>query len=184
MAIEYIEKESGKTGVRRRVLEELMADARLKRFDVVLVWKLDRFGRSLRGLIETIQTLDALGIRFCAPNQGIDTDNRSPVGKLLLHIMGAFAEYERSLIMERVRAGILQHRANLRFGRIGKDLHTRSGKDLPMGRPPRVFRRDRAIELRAEGKSFRAIAKELGVPLGTIVRAVRAAENTVPKPVS
>ena len=158
--------------------------ARLKRFDVVLVWKLDRFGRSLRGLIETIQTLDALGIRFCAPNQGIDTDNRSPVGKLLLHIMGAFAEFERSLIMERVRAGIRQHRANLRLGRIGRDLHTRSGKDLPMGRPPRVFRRDRAIELRAEGKSFRAIATDLGVPLATVVRAVRAAENTVPKAVS
>ena len=145
---------------------------------------MDRFGRSLRDLIENIQALDAVGTRFCAPNQGIDTDNRSPTGRLLLHIMGAFAEFERSLIMERVSAGIRQHRTNLRLGRLGKDLHTRSGKDLPTGRPQRIFRRDRAVELRAEGKSFRAIAKELGVPLGTVVRAIRSAQQGVPKAVS
>src|SRR4051794_1071384 len=84
--VEYVEKESGKAGVKRPVLDQLIADARMKRFDVVVVWKLDRFGRSLRDLIEHIQTLDSMGIRFVAPNQGIDTDNRSPIGKLLLHI--------------------------------------------------------------------------------------------------
>lgn len=167
----YVEIESGKAGVRRPVLERLLSDARMKRFDVVLAWKLDRFGRSLQDLIANIQTLDAAGVRFIAPNQGIDTDNRSPVGKLLLHMMGAFAEFERSLIVERVTAGIKQHKANWKLGRIGRDLHTRSGKDLPTGRPPTIFRRDLAREMRAAGSSWNQIAGKLNVARSAVRRA-------------
>lgn len=154
--VEYVEKASGKAGSKRPQLARLMADARMKKFDVVLVWKLDRFGRSLHHLIENIQTLDDLGIRFMAPTQGIDTDNRSPVGRLLLHIMGAFAEFERALIVERVRTGVKEAQ--------------RQGKHC--GRPKRVFRRDQAVEMRESGMSWRAIAAEMGVPVGTIRSAI------------
>jgi DNA invertase Pin-like site-specific DNA recombinase len=152
---EYIEKASGKAGSKRPVLKRLLDDARLKRFDVVLVWKLDRFGRSLHHLLENVQLLDNHGIRFVSPSQGIDTDNRSPVGRLLLHIMAAFAEFERSLIVERVRTGVKEAQ--------------RQGKHC--GRPKRVFRRDEVRELRAAGKSWREISAQLGIPVATVRRA-------------
>lgn len=155
-AVEYIEKASGKAGSKRPELKRLIDDARMKRFDVVCVWKLDRFGRSLHHLIENVQLLDDLGIRFLAPTQGIDTDNRSPVGRLLLHIMGAFAEFERALIVERVRTGVKEAK--------------KQGKHC--GRPKKVFRRDLVRELREAGKSWRVIAAELGIPVATVRRAV------------
>jgi DNA invertase Pin-like site-specific DNA recombinase len=155
-AVEYIEKASGKAGSKRPVLKRLLDDARLKKFDCVLVWKLDRFGRSLHHLIENVQLLDDHGIRFVSPSQGIDTDNRSPVGRLLLHMMAAFAEFERSLIVERVRTGVKEAQ--------------RQGKHC--GRPKRVFRRDDVRDLRAQGKSWREISLELGIPVGTVRKAV------------
>ena len=155
--IEYVEKASGKAGSKRPQLARLMADAGMKRFDVVLVWKLDRFGRSLHHLIENVQALDNQGIRFAAPNQGIDTDNRSPVGRLLLHIMGAFAEFERSLIVERVRTGVAEAQ--------------RQGKHC--GRPAKIFRRDEALAMRASGASLRKIAAHFGIGLGTVARLTR-----------
>jgi DNA invertase Pin-like site-specific DNA recombinase len=157
--VEYIEKASGKAGSKRPQLQKLMADARMKRFDVVLVWKLDRFGRSLHHLIENVQALDNCGIRFIAPTQGIDTDNRSPVGKLLLHIMGAFAEFERSLIVERVRTGVKEAQ--------------KQGKHC--GRPRKVFRRDMVLEMMARKMSGRAIAAELGISEATVRRVAAAA---------
>lgn len=163
--VEYIEKASGKAGSKRPMLDKLLADAQLRRFDVVLVWKMDRFGRSLQHLIENVRILSQLGIRFIAPSQSIDTDQRSPMGKLIMHLMGAFAEFERDLIVERVRAGVAEAR--------------RQGKHC--GRPARVFRRDRAAALRREGKSWRAIAKELGVPVGT-VRDALSGVRKVPSP--
>jgi putative DNA-invertase from lambdoid prophage Rac len=154
--LEYVEKASGKAGSKRPALAQLLADARMKRFDAVVVWKLDRFGRSLHHLIENIQLLDSLGIRFIAPTQGIDTDNRSPVGRLLLHIMGAFAEFERALIIERVKTGVSEAK--------------KQGKHC--GRPRKIFRRDEALAMRAQGASLRAIAKAFGIGLGTAARLV------------
>jgi DNA invertase Pin-like site-specific DNA recombinase len=172
---QYVDKLSGKAGVRRPQLEQLLADARLRKFDVVLVWKLDRFGRSLQHLIENIQVLDSAGVRFLCPSMGIDTDNHSPMGKFLMHIFGAFAEFERALIVERVRAGVAEHRRAFEAGRIGRDRHTRSGKDLSTGRPKKVFRRDKAVAMRRAGKSWRQIEASLGVPQATIRRALRNA---------
>lgn len=171
--VEYVENASGKAGARRPVQARLLADARLRKFDCVLVWKMDRFGRSLPDLVSNIQALDDSGVRFLIPGQGIDTDVRSPIGRLLLQLMAAFAEFERAIIVERVASGVAQHRADFKAGRIGKAKHTRSGKDLPAGRPRRVFRRDEAMKLKREGKSLRAIAAALGVPLTTIVRALK-----------
>ena len=155
-AVEYVEKASGKAGSKRPVFARLMADAAMKRFDVVLVWKLDRFGRSLHHLIDNVQALDNFGIRFIAPSMGIDTDNRSPVGKLLLHIMGAFAEFERALIVERVRTGVAEAK--------------RQGKHC--GRPRKIFRRDQALELHAAGRSLREIARIMQIGLGTVQRLI------------
>ena len=167
-AVPYVEKASGKAGSRRPVLDQLLADARLRKFDVVLCWKLDRFGRSLEHIIQNIRTVDAAGIRFHVPSQGIDTDNHSPLGKFMVHILGAFAELERDLIAERVSAGLAEYRRAHKAGEVGKSRHSRSGKDLPHGRPARVFRRDRAVAMRQVGKSWREIAAALGVPQSTI----------------
>jgi DNA invertase Pin-like site-specific DNA recombinase len=153
--VEYAEKQSSVK--RRPVLERLMADARLRRFDVVLVWKLDRFARSLTQLMENVTTLDSLGVRFIAVTQGIDTDKQNAAGRFFMQIFGAFAEFERNLIVERVRAGVAEAQ--------------RQGKHC--GRPKRIFRRDEALRMKAAGKSVRAIAAALGVPATTVADAMR-----------
>jgi len=83
-----------------------MADARRRKFDIVVVWKLDRFGRSLVHCVSGIQDWRAWGIRFIATSQGLDTDESNPASKLLLHILAAVAQFERELIRERVSAGM------------------------------------------------------------------------------
>ena len=162
--VEYVEKASGKAGSRRPQLDQLLNDARLRKFDVVLVWKMDRFGRSLQHLVENVRTLDSLGIRFIAPSQMIDTDTKSPMGKFLMHIFAAFAEFERDLIVERVAAGVKQYQADYKTGKA----RSRSGRNLPIGRPRRIFHRERVAELRRAGWSWRQIAKELGIAVSTL----------------
>ena len=174
-AVEYVEKASGKAGGRRPVMDQLMADARMKRIGTVIVWKLDRFGRSLRELVDRIMELDQVGVRFIAPQQGIDTDQRSSVSRLLLHVMAAFAEFERDLIRERVSAGLAEHRRAVEKGELGRTRHTRSGKDLPTGRPKRVFDRQKAVDLRSRGYSWRQMAHALKVPESTIRLALKPA---------
>ena len=169
---EYIETASGKRGTKRPVQERLIADAKRRKFDAILVWKLDRLGRSLLDLISHIQVFDSLGIRFIAITQGIDTDKRSPMAHLTMHMMGAFAEYERSVIVERMQAGIAQYNADFAAGRIGRDKHSKSGKDLRPGRPKLIFRRDEAVRMRANGFSWRAIAKALDVSATTVREAL------------
>jgi putative DNA-invertase from lambdoid prophage Rac len=144
-------------------LDLLMADARQRRFDAVLVWKLDRFGRSLVHCVSGIQELFSLGIRFIATSQGLDTDESNPASKLLMHILAAVAQFERELIRERTLAGIRIAQAN--------------GKQL--GRPKRVFRRDELVRLREEGQSWRNIAAQLGIPVMTAVDAYRECTEIV-----
>ncbi len=168
--VEYVENAS--TRGKRAVLDKLMADARMRKFDVVVVWKLDRFGRSVRELVENIETLDRLGIRFVCPGQSIDTDQKNPAGRLLMHILAAVAEFERDLIRERVMAGLNEYRRSFSDGKVGKERHSRSGKDRAIGRPVRVFRRDQAVKMRKEGLSWRAIEKALKVPQSTIRSAL------------
>lgn len=170
--VEYVEKASGKAGSKRPVLDKLLDDARMKRFDALLVWKLDRFGRSLKHIIENVETLNAAGIRFLAPSQGIDTDQRNPMGKFLMHIIGAFAELERELIKERVNSGIQEYARAYKRGDVGSKRNSRSGKNLAIGRPSKIFPRDRAAKMRADGLSWRAIEKALRVPQSTIRAAL------------
>lgn len=165
IADEYID--TGWSGAKaiRPQLARLQADARKRRFDAVLVWKLDRWGRSVPDCIRSIQELDSLGIRFVAVTQNIDTDEKNPMSRFLLVIMSAFAELERELIRERTVAGVKAAREN--------------GKTL--GRPRRVFRRDEALKLRGEGLSWRVIAKRMEVPVSTVVDACRCAEIVPPQ---
>jgi putative DNA-invertase from lambdoid prophage Rac len=93
-------------------LNQLMCDARLRKFDVVVVLKLNRFGRSLVHCVGTIQELQALGIRFIAISQGLDTDQSNPTSQLLMHILAAVAQFERELIHERVSAGMRAAKAH------------------------------------------------------------------------
>ena len=147
-------------------LDKLMCDARQRRFDVVLVWKLDRFGRSLVHCVSGVQELASLGVRFIATSQGLDTDESNPASKLLMHILAAVAQFERELIRERTVAGIRVAQAN--------------GKHV--GRPKRVFRRDEVVELRERGESWRSIAGKLDIPVMTAVDSYRSGcTETVPK---
>ena len=165
---EYVEKVSGKAGAKRPELERLLKDARLRKFDVVVVWKMDRFGRSTLDTLENIRTLDHAGVRFLCPEQGIDTDQRNPIARFTITILSAVAELERSFINERTSAGLKAYRELYQAGKIGEDRHSKSGKDLPVGGQRRIFDREKVLQLRAEGKSVRVIAKTMGLSVGTV----------------
>lgn len=153
-------------------LNALMADARARKFTCLLVWKLDRFGRSLVDCLNNIKFLKEHGIRFIAVTQGLDTDIQNPASRFMLHVLGAAAEFERSLIRERTQAGRLRYQQDYNAGKVGKTVNSKSRKNLPIGRPKRIFNRERVIEMRQEGASIRAIAKQLGVGVGTITRTL------------
>src|ERR1700674_1221557 len=144
----------------RPALNQLMTDARRRRFDSVLVWKLDRFGRSLRHLVNALAELEALGLSFISLRDNLDLS--TPSGRLMFQIIGAMAEFERSLIQERVKAGMRNARAK--------------GKRL--GRPRADVDESRIEALRASGASWRAVAEKLGVGVGTVHRiAQRRSKN-------
>jgi DNA invertase Pin-like site-specific DNA recombinase len=128
----------------RPALNRLMADAHKRRFDVVCVWRFDRFARSVSHLLRALETFKALGIDFVSFSEQMDTS--TPAGKMVFTVLGAVAELERSLIVERVRAG-------LRNARV-------KGKKL--GRPSIAVDAARIARLRIQGLTVRAIATELG----------------------
>ena len=142
----------------RPELNRLMADACQRRFDAILVWKVDRFGRSLRHLVNSLAELGALGVAFVSLRDNLDLT--TPSGRLMFAVIGAMAEFERSLIQERVRAGLGNARAK--------------GKQL--GRPQRIVHRESILQMKAEGLSIRQIAERIGIGYGT-VRARLAGER-------
>jgi putative DNA-invertase from lambdoid prophage Rac len=162
--------DTGWSGARasRPEFDRLMADAALRKFDVVLCWKLDRFGRSLLNCLSAMQELQAAGVRFIATSQNIETDESNPASRFLLHILMAAAEFERELIRERSLAGLKRYHREYQAGKVGQETRSRSGKNLPIGRPKKVFNRQKVIELRREGLSYRQIADRLGVGEGTV----------------
>src|SRR5450755_2913013 len=106
---------------KRPELDRLMADAHKRRFDVVVVWRFDRFARSVSHLLRALETFNALGIAFVNLSEQMDTT--TPAGKMVFTVLGAVAELERSLIVERVRAGLRNARAKgKRLGRPKKDV--------------------------------------------------------------
>jgi DNA invertase Pin-like site-specific DNA recombinase len=152
---EYVD--SGVSGSKesRPELNRLMSDVHLRRFDIVLCWKVDRFGRSLKHLVNALADLDSYGVAFVSLRDNLDLS--TPSGRLMFQIIGAMAEFERSLIQERVRAGL--RNAQLK------------GKTL--GRPPRTLDHDRIARLRASGASIREISAQLEVSTATVHKALQ-----------
>jgi DNA invertase Pin-like site-specific DNA recombinase len=114
--VEYVDRGVSGAKDRRPALDQLLIDARRRRFDVLICWRLDRLGRNLKHLIALLDDLQALGIAFVSLAEGIDAT--TPAGKLQMHILGAIAEFERERIRERVCAGLQRARAQgTRLGR-------------------------------------------------------------------
>lgn len=145
-ATEYVDTKSGAKD-RRPGLDTLMAAARRRQFDALLVWRLDRLGRNLHHLVTCIEELTALGIAFVSLNEGIDTN--TPAGRLQLHLLAAIAQFERDRIRERVHAGLARARAQ--------------GKRL--GRPRR-----HPASVGFDGLSVRGAAEAWGVSKSTAAR--------------
>ncbi len=126
---EYVDRGVSGAKDRRPALDELLRDARRRRFDVLVVWRLDRLGRNLRHLITLLEELAALGVAFVSLNEGIDAT--TPAGKLQMHILGAIAEFERGRVQERVRAGLA--RAKAQGKRLGRPRKKRPAIIVPGG---------------------------------------------------
>ena len=109
MAGEYVDTGISGAKEKRPELDRMMADAHRRRFDAVVVWKFDRFARSVSHLLRALETFKALGIEFVSLSEQMDTS--TPTGKMVFTVLGAVAELERSLIAERVRAGLRNARA-------------------------------------------------------------------------
>ena len=153
VAGEYVDIGISGTKEKRPELDRLMADAHRRRFDAVVVWKFDRFARSVSHLLRALETFKAQGIEFVSFSEQLDTS--TPAGKLVFTVLGAVAELERSLIVERVKAGLRNAKAK--------------GKRL--GRPHIVVDVRKVAVLREQGRSWPQIAEQLGVGVGTAYRA-------------
>ena len=144
----------------------IFPEAAQRRFDVVMAWSVDRLGRSLQDLIGYLSELHALHIDLFLHQQGLDTT--TPRGKAMFQMMGVFAEFERAMIQERVRAGLARARAE----------GTKSGK--PIGRPPIPTSTERAIaKALQKGLGIHKVAKAVGVGAGTVQRVKAAMSPTV-----
>ena len=143
VAAEYVDV--GVSGAKdsRPKLNKLMADAKQRRFDAILVWKLDRFGRSLKHLVSALGEFEALGVAFVSLRDSFDLT--TPAGRLMFNMVASFAEFERDLIRERVK-GIANRRA----------------KGFRVGRKPLSIDTARLLALRSEGLTIREIAASLG----------------------
>lgn len=139
----------------RPELNRMMQDAHGRRFDVVVVWRFDRFARFVSHLLRALENFNALGIQFVSLSEQVDTC--TPTGKMVFTVLGAVAELERNLIVERVRAGLRHARAK--------------GKEL--GRPKKSVDSDEVRSLRAAGLSWRGIARKLGLSVGTVFAAAQ-----------
>ncbi len=159
----YEDKATG-TNDKRPQLQQLMSDARARKFDILLIWKLDRLFRSMKGMVTAIQEFEDVGVQFISFKDQIDLTTAS--GRLMVHLISAFAEFEASLIRERVTAGV---RAKIaKTGRWG---------------PGRT--RDDAVilNLREQGLSVRQIAVRLGLSATSIMRSLKSVPGTLKKSV-
>lgn len=153
----------GVRGSKRPSFNQMIDDARMARFDVILVWKIDRFARSMKDFMHWLEEIDRLEIRLISMTQGIDTDQKSPTGRLLLHIMAAFSEFERELIRERIYAAHA----------------TRRAKGLTIGREKVETDLDAILKLKREGKSIRDIATALGLKKSTVATRLGEIDRTI-----
>jgi DNA invertase Pin-like site-specific DNA recombinase len=152
---EYLDEGISGAKDSRPELNRLMVDAHKRRFDAVVVWKFDRFARSVTHLLRALGTFNALGVAFVSLSEQIDTT--TPTGRMVFTVLGAVGELERSLIAERVRAGLRNAKAK--------------GKKL--GRPRVGVDASQVARLRASGASWAAVARELGVSVGKVYQSAR-----------
>jgi DNA invertase Pin-like site-specific DNA recombinase len=149
VAAEFADVGVSGTKERRSHLDELLSACRKRQFDAVVVYRYDRFARSLRHLVNALAEFEALGIQFVSLHEGVDTS--TPNGRLVFGIFASIAEFEQELIRDRVRSGIAAARAR--------------GKQL--GRPRRHVDISQVAVLRAEGRSWRDVGRTLGVGVAT-----------------
>jgi DNA invertase Pin-like site-specific DNA recombinase len=143
---------------RRPGLDTLMADARKRKFSVVLVAAFDRVARSTKHFLQVIDEFDSLGIEFVSRRENVDTSG--PMGRLFLTLIGSIAELEADLIKERIRAGMRRRRL----------------EGLPMGRQPLDVDREAIVAARLSGMSLSKVAKKYGVSRASVIRFVRNAQ--------
>lgn len=144
VASEYVDQGISGSKDSRPELNRLMLDAKQRKIDCVLVWKLDRFGRSLKHLVNALAELEAVGVAFVSLRDAFDLT--TPAGRLMFGVVAAMAEFERDLIKERVKAGIANARA----------------KGRRVGRQPIAIDRARLVAMRSQGCTIRSIAQTLG----------------------
>jgi putative DNA-invertase from lambdoid prophage Rac len=172
--LEYLEEASAEQGDPHPVLEQLLKDAKAGKFQTVICWKMDRFGRSVKDFIHNIEILNDAGVRFVCSSQPIDTDQRSPFGRMLVELLKVLAGFERDLIAERIQLGVARSlREQAEAVKAGRVRRSRSGKNLPHGAPRKVWRRERVVDLRAQGMSIRKMAAELGTTYGSVRRVLK-----------
>ena len=157
---EYVDNGiSGAKGREKRPqFDALLKSAVRKEFDLIMSWSVDRLGRSLQHLVEFLNEIHAKGINLYLHQQGLDTS--TPAGRMMFQMCGVFAEFERSIIRERILAG--QKRAKAK----GKHIGRKSIIDQKLRR--------QVVELKGSGIGIKRIAKELGIGVGTVYSALRA----------
>lgn len=151
----------------RPAYKRLMEDARRGLFQVVVVWRFDRFARSTKELLGALEEFRTLGIDFVSHQEAMDTS--TPAGKMMFTIVAAFAEFERAIMRDRIMAG-LEYAAN---------HGTKSGK--PIGGQRKIFNRDDVLMYHQNGLSLRAIAQKLGLSQGTVFRTLKAFQDPIPE---
>jgi len=152
---EYVDEGISGTKDSRPALNELMNDAKKRKFDVVLVWRFDRFARSTKHLILALEEFKNLGIDFVSYQENIDTS--SPLGSAIFTIISAVAQLERDIIAERVKAGL--RRARLR--------------GIKIGRPEARIDPEQVFQLRNRGMSIRQIAHTMKASKSTVARCLK-----------
>jgi putative DNA-invertase from lambdoid prophage Rac len=158
---------SGRKAVRPG-LTNLMRDAKDGRFKVLVIYRLDRFGRSLSDVIHNILELDAAKVRLVSVIEGLDTNDKSPMGRFLVQMLAAMAEMEVNVMQERIQDGV----------EYAREHGTKSGKSI--GRQKVIFRVDKALDLRNEGLSWRQVHRELrrqGIKVGLGTLFSRCSES-------
>jgi DNA invertase Pin-like site-specific DNA recombinase len=157
---EFVDEGFSGARERRPALDRLWVDCRKRKVDAVLVYRYDRFARSLRQLVNAMEEFRALGIDFISIHEGVDTS--TPNGRLVFGIFSSIAEFERELLRSRVRSG----------------LAAAVARGVRLGRPKRAVDADEIARLRGSGASWREISEQLGVGVGTACRAFQTLPKT------
>jgi DNA invertase Pin-like site-specific DNA recombinase len=161
--IEYVDSGVSGSKERRPALDRLWTDCRRRLVSAVIVYRYDRFARSLRQMVSALEEFRSLGIDFISLHEGVDAS--TPNGRLVFGTFASIAEFERELIRDRVRSGLAAARA----------------KGKVLGRPKKELDPSRVASLRAAGHGWRAIAKQLGVGVGTLYRVIPEHSKTQQK---